>query len=355
MSLSASLNKRIRPRREEEEDAEEVDDLESSASSSASEDEDASDSDGGRATSDDEEEEEEDDDDENPAINASLKDISFGALARAQESMPHDPNKEKKNKNKRRKLSNDDGSSSDSSPAHEHKHKPEQPPSTAPGSNLDYWKEKKHKTKKDLPRRSSKHAPQSLPSTRPTTRRRTVVSVPGGAAKPRDPRFDAAVAAAASSSTSASGSASKHTAAPGAGGPDDKASKDAYAFLDNYRASELSQLRSQISETRKDSTERARLQRELTARLDRNRAFNNRQAELDVRARHKRRERDLLRAGAKEKPYFLKRGDVKREVARERWEGMKGPERKKVVEKRRRRDTAKERKGMPWERRGKEE
>ena len=151
-------------------------------------------------------------------------------------------------------------------------------------------------------------------------------------ARARDPRFDSVV-----SSTSG-------------GKARDDGAEQKYAFLKEYRASEMAELRTRIEKS-KNVEEKAELKRMLTSMMDRQRAWERKEKEREVLARHKKRERELLREGKKTRAYFLKRKDVKREVLKERWEGMKARERKKAVERKRKKIAGRERRDMPAERR----
>ena len=100
--------------------------------------------------------------------------------------------------------------------------------------------EKPRKPQDDL-RRSSKHAPQELSSKRAVTRRREVIApiIPPSQAA-RDPRFDDAVK----------------------GIFDERAFKNNYSFLNEYREQEIKTLKEEISKCR-DETTREQLSKSL--------------------------------------------------------------------------------------------
>lgn len=189
------------------------------------------------------------------------------------------------------------------------------------------------KEKKAL--RASKHAPMVQSSRRAVSRKRTVVEPPA-VAKARDPRFDAAV-----------------MGYSGAGKNPDAANK-AYAFLDEYRASELKDLKAQLSKT-KNAEQKEVLKRQIRSETDRMKSIENRKRERDVQGEHKKREKQLLREGKKSTPYFLKKSDLKKQVLQKKYEEMGSKDRAKALERRRKKMASKERKEMPMERRGMEE
>jgi ribosomal RNA-processing protein 36 len=188
-------------------------------------------------------------------------------------------------------------------------------------------KEREAKEKK----RASKHAPMEQSSKRAVTRRRTAVELPP-APKARDPRFDAAVMG--------HSGAGKH---PSGG--------KAYAFLDEYRASELRELKEQLSKT-KNAEQKEVLKQQIRSAQDRMRAAANKKREMDVQAEHKKREKQMIREGKKATPYYLKKSDLKKQVLEKKFGEMGSRERGKALERRRKKMASKERKEMPWERRG---
>lgn len=170
------------------------------------------------------------------------------------------------------------------------------------------------------------------------SRRRTVVE-PLNTVKARDPRFDSAVLNKGTGKDHLSIVASASAAA-----------NKNYAFLGDYRSSELSSLREQLKKT-KSPAEKEDLKRTITSMTDRQKAFESKQREREVRSQHRKRERELIREGKKSKPYFLKDADVKREMIVQKFEGMGGKEKSRALERRRKKVAGKEKKEMPWGRR----
>ena len=172
--------------------------------------------------------------------------------------------------------------------------------------------------------RGSKHAPAEQSSKKAVSRKRGVVPVPK---RPiRDPRFESL-------------SGPLHA---------DKFRKN-FAFLDTYRQSEMAELRAGIRKT-KDPTARETLKRALTSMESRKKAQEMNDQRQDVLRRHRKEERERVEAG--KKPFYLKKAEVKERALVERFKGMKGKQVEKAIERRRKKQTAKERKGMPDERRG---
>ncbi|KAL4780547.1 hypothetical protein BJX76DRAFT_42601 [Aspergillus varians] len=341
MAISDLLSRRVRARPDEEEDVysdesgsavqsdEEGSDLSGTenASENASDGSDNesnpsdSESQGSKSDRDSEgEEEEEDSSDED--VKSSLNDISFGALAKAQASFAP----QSKRRTKGLKESEEPATASPLNDiraqireAREEKRKASM---TSVNGNPRFEK---------LPSRSSKHAPTVQSSRFAVSRHRTIVEPPS-VPRSRDPRFDPTIVGRRGGS--------------GSSGP-----SDAYAFLDDYRAAELKDLKEQFART-KDVKRREALTQEIRSMADRMRSIENNKREKDVMLEHKQREKQLIREGKKTTPYFLKKSDVKKQALLKKYEGMKSKDRVKALERRRKKATAKERKGMPMERRG---
>ena len=238
-----------------------------------------------------------------------LKDISFGALAKAQASLVPASRKRKADE-----LSRDqDG-----------------PPETTQEfeDNAQEYKSASKTIRAPIQGRTSKHAPAVQSSRHAVSRRRDVFEPPSSL-KSRDPRFDPTVTGTSTDSS--------------------KANK-AYSFLSTYQASEILALKSQIAKSRDPDT-MANLKRQIMSLDSKLKSADARQREQEILARHKKEEREKIAIGQKAKPYFLKRSEVKKEVLKERFEGMSKKARDKAVERKRKRIKGRESKGMPWARR----
>jgi ribosomal RNA-processing protein 36 len=175
-------------------------------------------------------------------------------------------------------------------------------------------------------KRSSKHAPTALPANRAVGRHRDVVDVPKN--RSRDPRFDVT-----------------------SGQLDRNSLGTRYSFINDYQSSELTQLKKALKDpkARLNDEQRDKLQRKmisLESKLSHNKA---REREEKVRQEHKKKEREAVAQG--KNPFYLKKSDVKKQALTERFEGMKSRQKDKVIQRRRKKLVAKERKNMPLDRR----
>ncbi|KAK5132472.1 hypothetical protein LTR08_009018 [Meristemomyces frigidus] len=173
--------------------------------------------------------------------------------------------------------------------------------------------------------RSSKHAPRSQTTRHQVTRKRAVVDVPKRVV--RDPRFDAVQ------------QRSAH-----AGDNMDKA----YAFLADYQKSEIEELKVAAKAT-VDEDERVLLRRRVNAMENRVKAKAAKAREQEVRRVHRKEEKGRVEMG--KTPYYLKEKEVKERALVEKFRGMKGKERERAVEKRRKKESQAEIKRMPANRR----
>ncbi|KAF3483684.1 uncharacterized protein GIQ15_03008 [Arthroderma uncinatum] len=349
MSLPAALSKRVTAHREDEDILE--DEL------SGSEDSGSISGDGDGLTDEDEDESEDSDmsDDTPPSehngnndIKSTLSQISFGALAKAQQSLGS-----VKRGPKRKHGEDNEGGEEDlnirfkksKSDALNELRERIRKAKEEKASKAESSKDEKAPIKKPRESRSSKHAPAVQSSKYAVTRRRVVVDGENVAqVKARDPRFDSAVQS----------YSHNHRAAPSsASHPDPTVAKN-YAFLNDYREAELKELNEQLRRT-KNEDENYRLKKVITSMQDRKRTYEHRDREREVLAKHRRKERELIKEGKKEKAWFLKKADLKKEVLKEKYEGMGARERQKGIERRRKKVASKEKKEMPRSRRVVEE
>lgn len=355
MAISDSLNKRLRARRDEEEDefdeeilSDEMEDIEEDAESNSNEEEDNSNSDAAESEDDDDEEEEEKDDDnsdisdtqsiqsanDREAIQSEFRQISFGALAKAQNSIG------KKRKRGAEDKTEDQPHDKKSSTLDEIRERLRIARERKLGINTNTTNNNNNTqnnngyNKPKPPPRTSKHAPAVQSSKIAVSRKRTIIEPT--TIKSRDPRFDPTVVKSSSSARRNNSSA-----------------ENAYAFLDEYRASEIKQLKEQLAKT-KDAVQKEELKRAITSATDRQRTLENRKREREVLQEHKKKEKQLIKEGKKSQPYFLKKSELKREVLKKKYESMGSKERAKALERRRKKVASKEKKDLPWARRGME-
>ncbi|KAF4338822.1 kinase [Fusarium beomiforme] len=301
-SSSLGLERRVRPRREDEW----VEEPESQGSSS--EDDSEVEEEGIRGGSDDEEGEEgggegseegsEDESElEQDTPNIDLSSVSFGALAKAQASLPSAGRKSKFK-----------------TPAEN-----ETPVTEAPAPR------KSAKSKDEpKPKRSSKHAPQEQTSKKPVSRRREII--PDNRRQYRDPRFD-----------------------PLVGRVDEEKASKAYAFLDEYRDKEMADLRAQIKTT-KDSYEKDKLKRQLQSMESRKKANQRKQEEERLLKEHRKKEKELVAQG--KTPFYLKKSEQKKQLLVNRYEGMSKGQVDRAIERKRKKVAGKEKKELDFLQRG---
>jgi len=99
----------------------------------------------------------------------------------------------------------------------------------------------------------------------------------------------------------------------------------------------------------KSVEERETLGRELMAMQNRRRARDDKERRQAVVREHRRKEKEAVKEG--KKPYYLKQGEIREKALVGKFEGMKGKERERAIERRRRKDAQREKKSMPRPRR----
>ncbi|KAF2213104.1 hypothetical protein CERZMDRAFT_40350 [Cercospora zeae-maydis SCOH1-5] len=171
--------------------------------------------------------------------------------------------------------------------------------------------------------RTSKHAPTAQSTKYQVSRRRQVVDVPKR--NIRDPRFDAI-----------------HQRAPT--GNLDKA----YSFLVDYQKDEIKELKAEIKRT-KSEEEKDILRRKVNSMENRLKAKAAKEREQEVLRKHRKEEKTKVEQG--KTPYYLKKKELKEQALVEKFKGMKSKERQKLIEKRQKKESQKEKKRMPEARR----
>lgn len=267
-----------------------------------------------------------DNDDDEPSN--PLKTTSFGSLARAQASLDRKRKREAEASANtpqagkldalRSRLADIKRARTDSIPS-----------KARPSATNDHEEDSESDSSSDTdggrrPSRSSKHAPAAQSSRYQVSRKREVIPIARSTV--RDPRFD--------------------------GGPrragDDSWAGRAYSFLDTYEDTEMAELKAAIRKT-KDEGDKMKLRRRLGAMENRRKAKVEKERRQKVLRDHRKGEREAVAQG--KKPFYLKKSEQKRLELVERFEGMKGKEREKVIERRRKRESQKEKRNMPAARR----
>ena len=122
----------------------------------------------------------------------------------------------------------------------------------------------------------------------------------------------------------------------------------AYSFLYDYQKTEIDELKTAAKATA-DEDEKALLRRKVNSMENRLKAKAGKEREQEVLRAHRREEKGRVEQG--KTPYFLKKKEVKERALVEKFKGMKGKEREKIVEKRRKKEAQREIKRMPGNRR----
>ncbi|KAI0885131.1 DUF947-domain-containing protein [Annulohypoxylon maeteangense] len=230
---------------------------------------------------------------EDEGSEGSISQISFGALAKAQASLPNS----RRGKGLGPQASDEESENSD------------QPDSRA------------HEKPRHKLQRTSKHAPAEQSSKRPVSRKREVIAVHKPIA--RDPRFSSAVS----------------------GRPlDEEKSRRAYDFLDKYQDDEMAALRLAIRKTR-DESSKEELRRALKSMQGRRQAQESRDNERKMMEEHRKQEKELVKQG--KKPFYLKKSEQKKRLLVDRFAGLKKKQVDRVIERRRKKLAARERRDAP--------
>lgn len=326
------LGRRVRARAEPEPDLDEFEN-ETDNSDAPSEDgvaqhdsgeEDDEEDEGSSDDEDQDEEEEQEQEQEEEYISVDAAKISFGALAKAQATLPPSSRRKKKAAAAAAAASSEEDNDA--------------PDEQDQGFRSQFLSSKKEKP----PSRSSKHAPMEMSSKRPVSRKREVIPV--RKLQARDPRFDPLVAA----RSSAGASSGKHDV----DAAEDRARR-AYSFLDEYRDDEMRQLKAAIKKTR-NSADKEKLQRALMSMESRKRAREQKDRERAVVEEHRRREKELVKEGKKANPFYLKKSEQRKRLLVDQFTGMSEKQREKAIEKKRKKIAGKEKKELPMQRRMRE-
>jgi ribosomal RNA-processing protein 36 len=331
MAPAKLLNRNIRPSRVQPEDDDDFDLSEDGAegedAGSAADFDDESGDDGDDAPEDDEDEEE-------GAVDGQLEKVSFGALKQAQDALSR-----KRKRNEEANPENDEKLEKIRERLREIKRRKEseaeaegKPKKKQTSKKSDKRDEDEHNEDSDSDSDSgpeevgakSKHAPMAQSSRYEVTRKRQVIEVPK--MKARDPRFDAMQ------------QRNAHT------GNVDKA----YGFLADYQADEIAQLKAALKTT-KDPFQQDLLKRKIGSMENRIKAKASKEREQEVLRRHRKEERQKVESG--KNPYYLKKSELKEQALVEKYKGMKGKDREKAIDKKRKKESQKEIKRMPEARR----
>ncbi|GAO51504.1 hypothetical protein G7K_5603-t1 [Saitoella complicata NRRL Y-17804] len=168
-------------------------------------------------------------------------------------------------------------------------------------------------------KRTNKHAPTEVSSKKAVGRKRDIVEVQ--AIKARDPRFE---------------SLSGHF--------NEEAYRKNYSFLNDYRKDEINMLKGTMKKI-KDPEEKAKLEKTLTSMQSREQARKNQEHAREVIKEHNKSERAMVKEG--KKPFFLKKTDQKKLVLYDKFSKLGDKTLQKVIERRRKKNTQKEKRLLP--------
>ncbi|CAH2353867.1 rRNA biogenesis protein Rrp36p [[Candida] railenensis] len=230
-----------------------------------------------------------------------LATLSFGSLSSAQKKIEQESRGERKSK-----------SSSSKSPG-------------SSSSSAQNFRGSRKFTGADT-KKKSKHAPSESSSKAPVSKVREIEGL-GSKYKDnslyRDIRFDAAY-----------------------GKADLGAIRKNYAFLDEYREQELSQMKSMLKDKKSASLlsnrEREDIEykvQSLKSRLD---TMKNRDLETKILTDHKKEQLKKFKDGSQTNPYFLKKSDKRKLIQKAKFDTMRSSQREKVMERKRKRRLGKE-------------
>lgn len=235
-----------------------------------------------------------------------ISQVSFGALAKAQASLPP----LKKRKSAAGQISSEE-------------------PNLRPARTSDEREKSKAKAAAAAAaKRSSKHAPMEVTSKKPVSRKRDIVEI--HKVKARDPRFDPI---------------------PGQAPVDEEKARRAYAFLDEYRDSEMKELKA-ASRKENDPRRKEAIQRAVMSWESKKKAQDRKDREKKVIEEHRKQEKELVKQG--KKPFYLKKSEQKKRLLLDEYAGLSKKKVDKVIERRRKKLASKEKKDLPFMRRGAE-
>lgn len=299
-SQTLGLERRVRPRKQEDWELEEQSENDFSDDQASEEDvrrqQDYDDDEDESAPEDDDDDEDDDEEEveEQPA-KVDLSSISFGALAKAQASLPPTRRKSKSAATTSAKETTE-----------------ERPRWERPERNV---------SRPEIAQRVSKHAPQEQSSKKPVSRRREAVH--DNRRKARDPRFDT-----------------------GLGGTVDASkTRAAYSFLEEYRNKEIADLKAQIKKT-KNLEIKEGLKRQLLSMESKKKAQQRKDEEEQLLREHRKKEKDLVAQG--KTPFYLKKGEQKKQLLTNRFDKMSKGQVDRAIERKRKKVAGKEKKELDF-------
>lgn len=200
--------------------------------------------------------------------------------------------------------------------------------------------------------RASRDAPREMSSRRPVSRYREVIQVSRESVMGRDPRFPTAAEAPAPAAVGKGRNGGGGGSSKGGGGDDEAAARRRYAFLyDEAMPRERAEIKARLKRERGGGARAAELQQRLAQVEQRLRDEAARRRRQRARDELKGKEKAAVAEG--KKPYFPKKSEVRAAELVARYEELKkGGKLERYMEKRRRRNAAKDHRFVPSVRRG---
>ena len=121
--------------------------------------------------------------------------------------------------------------------------------------------------------------------------------------------------------------------------------------MDDYREDEMKELREKIKMS-KDEAAKDRMKRTLLSMESKKKAQVRKDKELEILDKHRKEEKELVKQG--KQPFYLKKAEQKKRVLLDRYGDLKGKQLDRVIERRRKKVEGKEKKNLPYARRGAE-
>ncbi|KAG1154214.1 hypothetical protein G6F37_009652 [Rhizopus arrhizus] len=193
----------------------------------------------------------------------------------------------------------------------------------AVGSLNKKKKKDKIKLSKEEMKRENKHRPMEISSKKAVSRFRTVV--PLQAEKRRDPRFDKL-----------------------SGNFNQDLFEKSYGFIKEYNKSEIEMLRERIRKE-KDADTQESLKKMLTKMVSAEKMDEDKKRKQALIRERKKKEAELVKQG--KKPFFLKKSEKRKLELMDRYQQMGEKAVDRILEKRRKKNTTKDRKRLPFKRR----
>ncbi|ODQ80510.1 hypothetical protein BABINDRAFT_160783 [Babjeviella inositovora NRRL Y-12698] len=143
---------------------------------------------------------------------------------------------------------------------------------------------------------------------------------------------------------------------PAFGAADLSYTRDNYRFLDEYRQDELNQMQTMLKDRKSKHLlkqwEKEDIQFKIQSLQSRVDTLKNRDLNEQVLAQHKREQRAKVKSGEQTNMFYLKDSEKRKMLTKLKFEGMKGSQREKVMERKRKRRLGREFRELEFNQRG---